>query len=702
MPISQVRFLVLFAAFSMGCSTGPETPIAPPEPEVKVDEALVGLNRILWIEDRRSDAGGELAVFARSEHQQVRAMAMQALGRFPFPEHGQGVTDELLRGLTDDSPEIQALAAFGLGLRADPASSQAVLEALKGTDERVVARLVEAAGHFDDPDLRREVLYATDHASAQVRVAAVRAPANWSADLADAAVVDSALVNVASRAPARLLEERWEYTPEAAAKGKLEDLEVVWSALFSLERRNSERAREVYYLWCRADESLEARIFATRGLCKLPELGTKELSALYECLEDGDWRVATEAAAGLRNFPSPEAHFALKQALKNNSSHHVQLAALDSLGYFDNTNQSLRQLVEGFLTHPEAVLRAQAVRSLARLQRQRSLKSLHSVHRASVNPVVLKALAQATEFLDAKSALPLLDQLVAHDSMSVAFAAAEGFGKFLKEGGREAALKLLKAKDYGLRLGAVLSLKQGPIQSDLEALARCYRTSDQDNLGDEIRMEILELVAGLKGPGVQGLMTEGLESKRPYIQALAHRLLLENFEQGTTAHRDPVRAVARQGDVPRLLQHKANPTVSVTTNRGTLTFELFPTEAPLHVHNFLVLARTGDYQGLTFHRVVSDFVVQGADFRGDGNGARSWRREPLRHEFNGLKYTHGSLGMPRNGDPDSGGSQWFVTHRPTPHLDGRYTLFGQLTSDPTVLDRIREGDTIKRVTIRGE
>ena len=123
-------------------------------------------------------------------------------------------------------------------------------------------------------------------------------------------------------------------------------------------------------------------------------------------------------------------------------------------------------------------------------------------------------------------------------------------------------------------------------------------------------------------------------------------------------------------------------------------FELFPAEAPIHVYNFLELARRGEYDGLVFHRVVPDFVIQGGDYRGDGNGARPWRGESLRHEIGPRKYARGSLGMPRYEDIDSGGSQIFVTHRPTPHLDGRYTIFGELRAGGDALDLIEVGDRI--------
>jgi peptidyl-prolyl cis-trans isomerase B (cyclophilin B) len=133
-----------------------------------------------------------------------------------------------------------------------------------------------------------------------------------------------------------------------------------------------------------------------------------------------------------------------------------------------------------------------------------------------------------------------------------------------------------------------------------------------------------------------------------------------------------------------------------------MVFELFPDEAPLHVHNFLELARRGYYSDTPFHRVVPDFVIQGGDYRGDGDGGKTWDGELLPAEFTPRKFTRGALGMPRNDDPDSGGSQIFVTHRETPHLDGRYTLFGQLLEGGEVLDAIEVGDRIKSVRILPE
>lgn len=131
------------------------------------------------------------------------------------------------------------------------------------------------------------------------------------------------------------------------------------------------------------------------------------------------------------------------------------------------------------------------------------------------------------------------------------------------------------------------------------------------------------------------------------------------------------------------------------TDKGAVTMELFPAEAPITVDSFVTLARKGYFNGVTFHRVVPNFVIQGGDPRGTGNGGPGYQ---MRCEVNMRPYERGTLGMALSGK-DTGGSQFFITHSPQPHLDGGYTVFGQVTKGMEVVDRIGRGDTIKRITI---
>ena len=137
------------------------------------------------------------------------------------------------------------------------------------------------------------------------------------------------------------------------------------------------------------------------------------------------------------------------------------------------------------------------------------------------------------------------------------------------------------------------------------------------------------------------------------------------------------------------------PIARIETEHGTMELELFASDAPVTVHNFVTLARRGYFDGQQFHRVVPNFVVQGGDPRGNGSGGPGYA---IRDELNRHRYQRGTLGMALSG-PNTGGSQFFVTHAPQPHLDGGYTVFGQLRAGGDVLDRIVQGDRIVRITI---
>lgn len=134
----------------------------------------------------------------------------------------------------------------------------------------------------------------------------------------------------------------------------------------------------------------------------------------------------------------------------------------------------------------------------------------------------------------------------------------------------------------------------------------------------------------------------------------------------------------------------------IRTFKGDIEVRFFEEAAPLTVRNFLALAARGFYDGILFHRVVPAFVAQAGCPRGDGWGGPGYT---IPCELSDLTYRRGSLGMALAGR-DTGGSQWFLCHRPTPHLDGRYTLFGEVAQGMEVLDRLEQGDVILSVEVR--
>ncbi len=138
---------------------------------------------------------------------------------------------------------------------------------------------------------------------------------------------------------------------------------------------------------------------------------------------------------------------------------------------------------------------------------------------------------------------------------------------------------------------------------------------------------------------------------------------------------------------------------TMETNKGNIELELFAADAPQTVNNFVFLARDGFYDDVSFHRVISNFMIQGGDPTSTGRGGPGYRfGDEVRN--NPHKHETGSLSM-ANAGPNTNGSQFFITHAPQPHLDGRHTVFGQVSNKKSqnVVDAIRQGDTIKTVTI---
>ncbi|MCR6497193.1 peptidylprolyl isomerase [Thermomonas sp. S9] len=135
------------------------------------------------------------------------------------------------------------------------------------------------------------------------------------------------------------------------------------------------------------------------------------------------------------------------------------------------------------------------------------------------------------------------------------------------------------------------------------------------------------------------------------------------------------------------------------TDRGAIRVELAAAEAPLTVANFVNLARRGFYDGLNFHRVIADFMIQGGCPEGSGRGGPGYRFED--ETGNGLRHERGVLSM-ANAGPNTNGSQFFITHVPCGWLDGKHTVFGKVVAGMDVVDAVKQGDRIRSVTIEGD
>jgi peptidyl-prolyl cis-trans isomerase B (cyclophilin B) len=268
-------------------------------------------------------------------------------------------------------------------------------------------------------------------------------------------------------------------------------------------------------------------------------------------------------------------------------------------------------------------------------------------------------------------------------------AAAEALGRL---GGSRAKAWLLDAladEDFAVAATAAEALGEVADSSMASALVRACRRRHG-------RQEVYFWIAALRtlrrwrAASALPLAQEAMDHADPRVRRLALELVRALGDSSTSLPPDRVfyeRAFA-EGRRVSLALPSGTVTARIRCRAGTFRVELFGDDAPQTVANFLRLARKGFFDGLTFHRVVPDFVVQGGCPRGDGWGDPGWT---IRSEFNRHRYERGTVGIAHDGK-DTGGSQFFVTLSPQPHLDGRYTVFGRVIDGMDVVERIERGD----------
>ena len=254
----------------------------------------------------------------------------------------------------------------------------------------------------------------------------------------------------------------------------------------------------------------------------------------------------------------------------------------------------------------------------------------------------------------------------------------------------------LAAQDVIVRATAAELLGElAPDEANARALAGALPAALRDEMNDAA-LAILDALGKQKSAFANEAIKGALNTTDHLVRRRAAALLQANGAGDFAARVGTVRTTHTADDYARALARSGKTVRAVvTTDKGAFTIELLAEEAPLNVDNFVQLARRGFFNNVSFHRVVPNFVIQGGDPRGDGNGGPGYQ---IRCEINEARYDRGAVGMALSGK-DTGGSQWFVTHSPQPHLDGGYTVFGRVVSGMEVVDRITRGDRIRTIAV---
>ncbi|MGA7615442.1 MAG: HEAT repeat domain-containing protein [Thermoanaerobaculia bacterium] len=213
---------------------------------------------------------------------------------------------------------------------------------------------------------------------------------------------------------------------------------------------------------------------------------------------------------------------------------------------------------------------------------------------------------------------------------------------------------------------------------------------------DDARLAAIRGLAGIEDPRRKNMLGRLITDRDPVVRQVTAELMVEKLHEPRPQF-TPLPIDRPFSDYLQIVEWSRKPhTARLSLPRGTIDLLLLPQDAPMTAWNFASLAKSGYFDGTTFMRVVPNFVIQGGDPRNDQNGGPGYA---IRDEINMQKYTRGAVGMALSG-PDTGGSQFFITHSPQPHLDGGYTIFARVVGGMSgVVDQLERGDVVKRIEI---
>ncbi|MCP3098592.1 peptidylprolyl isomerase [Myxococcus sp. K15C18031901] len=695
--------LALLVAASGCVRAVPGRDANPPDPQA--------LARIQDWEDRRSLGDGQLSAWVGgAEDPRVRARALRALARI------QDVTTSpaVIAALRDADARVRGEAAFAAGELAlawepltedERAALAGPLLDVEAKEEDASARAAqwEALGRLATPPaLERLVERLGDrdvdvagHAALALGVAARRGGA--------------AVVKTVPLAPVRGL---------LAANNPVEVRYAGAYLLATAKRTESLPTLRA----CLADDEADVRGLCAKAFGDVG--GPEDAMVLGRLLDDTVPRVAAEAARSLaklaatcsgpctavealeplaarakrvaRGLPPPEstatgASSPVETLARSAEGHPLLALAQQGLPDFGAPLLNALRLALADAERGAASELARAdlgwldCRLAAALDRQRGVVAdtghcgFGRVSEARRLALGLREVAQSPVKTPAAFAVGYLN----HPSPSVRLTAMEVLAERPAPRTATAVRPLLGGEDLvvaGAAAATLGRLKDEGALPGVEALAD--RVPSEPDLADPVAGALV----ALQGPAAEPRLRQWLSLPHANVRRVAAQALTQLTGQPVRSSRVELPPYAfRPEPAP------AGAALVLRTDKGDITVRLDDAQAPLTSGNLFALARKGYFNGVTFHRVVPDFVAQGGDPRGDGEGGPG---HALRCEMTRRPYTRGTLGMALSGK-DTGGSQFFFTHAPQPHLDGRYTAFGEVVSGLDVVDALLEGDVIR-------
>ena len=706
------------SVFSQGRSRVLHNPTSgDPVPKILLLQIIRAEDERRWDDDLRS------LFSARNSH--VRARAALAAGRIG----NEAAVSDLIRLLEhDDESDVRAMAAFALGEIESPLAADALLAVFKDRGDEVVrARAVEALGKIaaalpKEQETRQQQLAGAILEALKFEARRRAASHDLTIPLGLTAVLRAKPTNAGP-----IVAEFLHYsdpriradTANTLARLKLNDGNDQLRKLLTTDpdpiaRANAARvlgatedkaSYEVLLDRALNDKDSRVRVSAIRALGSLKDAPATValiergaallLAAKREWREKGmAWSRPTAANELLeiattlgrlrqdsKDHRTMEWLRQIRQIAAPAPEIEIALARIDPNSYL---GEILRPAQETIL------LDWRAASSIA--QALGELATVGSMKGNSWGPRILGSM------LDYRNSSPTPKTLVAVHSEYAIPDVLRAYAAFKPKDLDEVLRKHLKESDVIIRATAAELLGElPPDETNTKALIAALPVALRDKELNDAALAILDSLAKQKNAKANDAIKTALDSPDYLVRRKAVALLKANGAGDFSARIGIVKTRNTAADYERAINRMGKQIDAVvTTDKGSFTIRLLPDEATLNVDNFIRLAERNYFNGIPVHRVVPNFVIQDGDPRGDGNGGPGYQ---IRCEINEVPYERGAVGMALSGK-DTGGSQWFVTHSPQPHLDGGYTVFGKVTAGMETVDAITRGDVIRSIVIK--
>ncbi len=627
------------------------------------------LGEIIYFEDQRV-LSPELTKYLESDNADLRARAALAIGRIGAPGCGQLLYDLIT---SDSSMDVAALAGFAIGLTGEKKFAADLLDLALDLPSKVTVRLVEAAGRLTDTTMTAETDAIADflfHPSPEVRSAACMALFRAGA---------------LSKGP--------QLTQFVMAEP---DEEVQIAALYALARSGVVDAQPVYEKYI-ADADPYVRTLAVRGIGRSDS--AEAVHYLTIALNDSDPRVVVQAIGELSNKKTPEAMSKLVKKLGTVTDEKLKVETIQALT--GQENPGAVDIVNAILSaQPSVNVTVAAIGYLATIQKDRAVMLIDSLQTVD-NQQIRAACADAYVAIGTEGIVSRLAVLFNDNSPLVRMTAFYGLVG-LDSGNVDFYLgKALEDSVYVMPIVAIDEIKTRRLASYLPKLKSLVEAGPRTN--KDIRAAIVDCSEAFIGDSIatvdtlaRQILIAGILDTDYIIRRTAAGIYKDKLNEDRYKQVPPANTrLSKSKIIGAVEKYVSNPYATIITNRGEIDLELYFDIAPLTVINFIDLAKDEYYNGIIFHRVIPNFVAQAGDPEGTGWGGPGYE---IRCEYSSETYRRGTVGIATSGK-DTGGSQFFITHTPLPHLDGRYTVMGQVLSGMDVVDQIVRGDTIKEVLI---